>query len=96
MGNQHSSYVNITQCWKRFLGDYVLRFVVAIDKERASSPAGVALFRSYPRDDSDKYYYALHEQYRLRKPIKIWEAARATAAAPTYFKAQRIGVKDYV
>ncbi|KAF8244380.1 FabD/lysophospholipase-like protein [Wilcoxina mikolae CBS 423.85] len=53
-------------------------FVVAIDKEKASLPEGVTLFRSYHVPD-DKF-----------SNVSIVEAARATSAAPTFFKPMRI------
>jgi hypothetical protein len=65
------------------------RFVVAVDKDKADRPEGATLLRSYvvPNDPFES--------------VKILEAARATSAAPTFFKAQpifspRIGVKNFV
>lgn len=53
-------------------------FVVSIDKEKANLPEGATLFRSYdtPNDPFGN--------------VTIVEAARATSAAPTYFKPVRI------
>lgn len=53
---------------------YVNSFVVSIDKEKVTRPEGATLFRSYevPNDPF--------------RNVSIVEAARATSAAPTYFK----------
>jgi len=50
------------------------QLVVSIDKLRANLPEAVTLFRSY---------MASHDPYR---DGSIVEAARATSAAPTFFK----------
>ncbi|KAF8535216.1 acyl transferase/acyl hydrolase/lysophospholipase [Trichophaea hybrida] len=63
-------------------------FVVSIDKQRANLPEAVTLFRSY-MVSNDPY-----------GNVSIVEAARATSAAPTYFKPKRIstpaGAKYFV
>ncbi|KAI5776410.1 acyl transferase/acyl hydrolase/lysophospholipase [Geopyxis carbonaria] len=58
-------------------------FVVAIDKDQASAIEGLSLFRSYTTGINDEF-----------KDVTIVEAARATTAAPTYFKAQAIKSKS--
>lgn len=57
------------------------------------------VFRSYehevPNDRSDQHYELKHRNVNddMTQPVWIWQAARATSAAPTYFKT--IGIDGY-
>ena len=57
----------------------MLRFVCALAASDATTPAGPALFRTY------------HVARNREHNCTIWEAARATSAAPTFFKRIAIG-----
>jgi hypothetical protein len=61
-------------------------FFVAINKDHASLPAGVQFFRSYHHDRNPPGQVPKDDY----EDVEVLRAARATAAAPMYFKAQRI------
>jgi predicted acylesterase/phospholipase RssA len=56
-----------------------IRFVCALPAASLNAPVGPTLFRTYKVAKNNTYN------------CKIWEAARATSAAPTFFKAMDIG-----
>lgn len=58
------------------------RFVVATRRDAVNNRSPVFL-RSYKHP---------HESHGLRN-VKVWQAARATSAAPTYFSSMKLG--DY-
>ena len=57
----------------------VSRFVCAVGSSDIGHAAGPTLFRTYEVTKNGSYN------------CKIWEAARATTAAPTFFKRIKIG-----
>jgi hypothetical protein len=58
---------------------------------RASDPTHSTLFRSYKIDGSKEYAGKATIEYADK--VTIWQAARATSAAPTFFKRIHIGPK---
>jgi len=70
--------------------------VISIELRKQPSLGLPYLFRSYPVQSRSNGVYSPINSSREADNIPIWQVARATSAAPTYFKPMRIRGKDYI
>ena len=98
----HLMRIDVECKWSACLGDLLpntpTRVVIAYQKQKSGDPEKPYLFRTY-----DNLHRSDDERLRKwdRNPaqahdVPIWKVARATAAAPTYFKPMEIDGLEYL